>query len=246
MIKEIPGLTANESLVYTTLLNLKEGGGTKISEKSGLFRTLVYDILTKLIEKGLVSYVKKEGKRIYRASSPNRILELIQEKEESAKKILPELKDLFEKPQEEVLVEQYEGANGMKSIIEDMFEEVLSGKTKQVFFLGPTGESWNFLEAYFIHSIGKIKKLKLLKKVDFRIIWSSELKTKKLIQLLGNKKMHRILPKGFASSVPFIVYGDKFVINGGETKPFVVLIKNKGTADSFKHYFEFIWERLSS
>src|SRR4030042_3722177 len=119
MNKEIPGLTVNESLVYITLLNLKEAGTTKISEKFGLFRTLVYDILTKLIEKGLVSYIKKESKRIYRASSPNRLLELIKEKEDETKKVVEDLNLTFQKPKEEVLVEQYDGVNGMKVIVED-------------------------------------------------------------------------------------------------------------------------------
>ena len=155
-----------------------------------------------------------------------------------------EFNSLFEKPEEVVSVDQYEGPNGMKSIMEDMFKDVLSGKAKEVFFLGPTGRSWEFLEAYLTKSIWKIKILKLIKRVDFRIIWGPELETKKIMQLLGNKKMHKFLPKKFDKTSPFFVYGDKFVINSGESKPFSILIKNKQTADSFKKYFEFIWEGL--
>ena len=245
---EIPGLTSNEALVYATLLNLKESGATKLAEKCGLFRTLVYDILTKLVEKGLVSHINQQGKRVYRPSSPQRLLELVKEKERETLEIMPKLKELFFEPKEEVLVEQYEGVNGMKSIVEDMFEEVLSGKAKEVFFLGPTGRSWDFLnlEGYLAHSVEKVKKLKLLMKVDFRVIWSSDVKRKDIAKKIGSKRNHKVLPKGFASTVPFIVYGDKLIINGGKEKPFSVLIKNKETADSFKHYFEFIWRHLKN
>ena len=76
-LPEQTGLTPNEAKVYLTLLNLKQSGATKISEKCGLFRTLVYDILTKLIEKGLVSYIIKSKKRRYIASNPKRLLELL-------------------------------------------------------------------------------------------------------------------------------------------------------------------------
>jgi len=242
MNKEIPGLTVNESLVYITLLSLKEAGATKISEKCGLFRTLVYDILTKLIEKGLVSYIKKESKRLYKASSPNRLLELIKEKEDETKKIVENLNQTFQKPTEEILVEQYDGVNGMKVIIEDIIESAVSGKAKEALFLGPTGDSWEFFAPYFIHAVKKVKASRLLRKGDFRVIWSSELKTKRLKKLIGGKKDHRFLPKGFNPTVPVIIYGNKVVVNGKATKPFVVLIQNRNTAESFKHYFNFIWE----
>ncbi len=240
--KEIPGLTPNESLVYVTLLNLKEEGATKISEKCGLFRTLVYDILTKLIEKGLVSYIKKESKRVYRASSPNRLLELFKEKEEETQKVIEGLNQLFQEPKEEILVNQFEGPAGMKAIVEDIINSAINKKAREALFLGPTGISWEFFAPYFIHAIKKVKALRLLKQGDFRVIWSSELKTKKLKNMIGKKENHRFLPEGFKSTVPVIIYGDKVAINGGITKPFVVLIKNKETADSFKHYFEFIWK----
>lgn len=241
MLKEIPGLTSNESLVYITLLNLKEAGATKISEKSGLFRTLCYDILVKLIEKGLVSHIKKEGKKIFRPSSPNRLLEILNEKQNETEKTLPELNALFSSLKEEISVEQFEGISGMKAIIEDMLKDAKEGKVSESFWLGPRGSSIEFMEAYQKEMIKLGNKIKKQKDIDLRIIWSSDLKTQKFVNSFGDKKNHRFFPEGFASTTPFIVYGDKLVINGGINKPFTILIKNKETAESFKHYFRFIW-----
>lgn len=242
MIKDIPGLTGNEAKIYLTLLNLKEAGATKISEKAGLFRTLCYDILTKLVEKGLVSYVKIEGKRIYKPGSPTRLLELIKEKENETNLLIPELNSLFQMPQEEISVEQYEGINGMKAVTEDMFNYGLTGKTKQFYFLGATGESMKFFDVYLARIIKQVKEAKLLQKIDFRGIWSSNLKTDRIIKMIGKPENHRFLPEGFASTTPVFIYGDKVVINGGISKQFVVVIKNKETADSFRYYFEFMWK----
>jgi sugar-specific transcriptional regulator TrmB len=243
---EIPELSQNESKVYLALLNMKEGGATKISQKCGLFRTLVYDILTKLTEKGLVSYSKKQGKRTYLPNSPERLLENIKEREREMERVLPKLRTIFSKPEEELSVEQYEGVSGVKSAIEDMVSDVAEGKAKEVFFLGPRGTSFDNYGAYLQDAIKKARFKLLFRKIDFRIIWSGDIKINKTKTLIGKPKDHRFLPKELASTVPFIVYGDKFAINGGENKLFVVIIKNKETAKSFKHYFEFIWKKCKS
>ena len=242
MNKEIPGLTVNESLVYITLLNLKEAGATKISEKCGLFRTLVYDILTKLIEKGLVSYVIKSKKRVYIASNPKRLLELLKEKERVIEEILPKLSTLFEKPKEECLVEQYEGKEGAKSVIEDAFNDALSGKIKEFLFFGATGKAVESIGYYYMHMVKKAEKMKFPYKIDFRGVWSSKLKTREVLESIGKRKQHRFFPEKFEPTTPAIIYGDKVVLMGGKEKPFTILIKNEELAESFKHYFNFIWQ----
>ena len=237
------GLTSNEAKVYLTLLNLKQAGATKISEKCGLFRTLVYDILTKLVEKGLVSYVKKSNKKVYIASNPQRLLEILQEKEKIVRKTLPELKALFEKPKEECLVEQYEGKEGAKSVIEDAFSDAISGKTKEFLFFGSTGRAVDTIGYYYMHAVKKAEKMKLPYKVDFRGVWSSKLKTTKVLKSIGKKTNHRFFPLKYKPTAPVVIYGDKVVLMGGIEKPFTILIQNKELAKSFKDYFEFIWRR---
>jgi len=240
--KEIPGLTQNEALVYETLLNLKEAGATKISERCGLFRTLVYDVLTKLIEKGLVSYVLKSKKRIYIASNPRRLLELLREKEKAIKETLPKLNALFEKPAERCLVEQYEGKEGAKSVIEDAFNDALSGKIKEFLFFGATGKAVENIGYYYMHMVKRAEKMKLPYKIDFRGIWNHKLETAEVLESIGKRKQHRFFSEKFKPTTPAIVYGDKVVLMGGREKPFTILIKNKELADSFKHYFNFMWQ----
>lgn len=238
---EIPGLSSNESLVYTTLLEIKESGATKIAKKTGLFRTLVYDILNKLSEKGLVSYIKKSGKRVYKPSSPDRLLERFKEKERQTLEIIPKLKETFQEPEDEIAVEQYEGISGMKAVIEDMFKTIKEEKTKEFYFFGPRGTSMKFLGPYMLEFIKRAKKLKLDKNLDIKGIWSSDLETNKLIDAMGGQ--HRFFKKTEKSTSPVFIYSNKVIINGGKTKPFTIMIKNKETAESFKTYFNIIWKQ---
>ncbi|MBR9691663.1 hypothetical protein GOV06_02660 [Candidatus Woesearchaeota archaeon] len=241
----IEGLTKNEAKVYLTLLNLKQAGATNISEKCGLFRTLVYDILTKLIEKGLVSYILKSNKRIYIASNPNKLLSLLKEKQDSIKEILPQLTALYQNPAEECIVNQYDGIEGAKTVIDDAFNDAVSGKAKEFLFFGATGKAVESIGYYYMHIVNKAEKQKLSYKGDFRGIWSSKLKTRKVLESIGKKQNHRFFPKKFSPTTPAIIYGDKVVFMGGINKPFTILIKNKQMAESFKHYFEFIWDNAN-
>lgn len=243
MIKNIPGLNENESKVYLALLNEKEAGATQLSKKTGLYRTFVYDILTKLNEKGMVSSIKKSGKKRYSPNPPDRLLERLREKENKTKKAVKELNKLFKKSKEETEVERHEGKEGMKAIIEDMFKTAKSGDMDEFYFLGPRGVSMEFLEGHLLDFISRANKLNLTDKIDLKGIWSSKIVTRKIINNLGNKEHHRFLPKGFESTSPVFIYGNKVAINGGKLKQFSVLIKNKGVADSFKNYFRLIWEQ---
>src|SRR5512137_1598608 len=94
------GLTENETKVYLALLEFGPNQAGLISRKSGLHRRVVYDTSEMLIKKGLIGYIQKNNKKLFQASSPSRILELIKEKEESISEIMPEMLLMFNSTKE--------------------------------------------------------------------------------------------------------------------------------------------------
>ena len=76
------GLTENESKVYLALLDLGPSLAGQISRKAGLHRRTVYDTADMLAKKGLIGYILKNNRRLFQASNPNRILEIIKEKQD--------------------------------------------------------------------------------------------------------------------------------------------------------------------
>src|SRR3989344_4095613 len=86
------GLEQPEVKPYLALLDLGESTATKIAERAGLGRVHSYQILTKLIEKGLASYVIKKNVKYFLAADPETLLKSLHEKEQNLQKILPELK----------------------------------------------------------------------------------------------------------------------------------------------------------
>ncbi|MBU1930663.1 helix-turn-helix domain-containing protein, partial [Candidatus Micrarchaeota archaeon] len=52
-------LTQNEIKIYTALLNLGSVPAGRITHETGLHRSRVYEGLNRLVEKGLVGFIKK-------------------------------------------------------------------------------------------------------------------------------------------------------------------------------------------
>ena len=85
------GLTKGEIIVYLTLLRLGETTTGKIIDEAQISSGKIYEILDKLIKKGLVSYIIKEKTKYFNATSPNRILDFLYEKEKQIKEKEKEL-----------------------------------------------------------------------------------------------------------------------------------------------------------
>ena len=83
-------------------------------KKTGLHRVLIYDALESLIKKGLASYVIKENIKYFQAADPQRLLNFIEEKQEQAKSIIPELALLQTQSHKKQTVSIYEGIKGLK------------------------------------------------------------------------------------------------------------------------------------
>jgi len=84
------GLTENEAQVYLILLRLGSATASEITQKSGIHRINVYDILERMQEKGLVSYVMIGKRKHYEAADPKRILEIEEERKKDIQSIIPD------------------------------------------------------------------------------------------------------------------------------------------------------------
>jgi sugar-specific transcriptional regulator TrmB len=158
------GLTENESIIYTTLLEQGPSQAGNISRKSGLHRRVIYDTIEMLIKKGLVGYILKNNKKLFQASSPKRLLEIIKEKEESIENIMPQMLSLYTKTKEKEETNFYKGKNGLKTVFEEQLEE------KEILIIGASNLAYDMLEFYFHW----FDKRRVEKKVKTKIIFNQK------------------------------------------------------------------------
>ena len=83
------GLTEKEIKIYVTLLELGPSSAGKILEKAGIQNSVLHFCVNRVIEKGIVSYIKKGKFRIYNSADPESFLSYLRIKEEEIKRILP-------------------------------------------------------------------------------------------------------------------------------------------------------------
>jgi len=113
------GLNDKQATVYLTLLELNEGLPSAIARKSGLKRPTVYVVLDTLMEKGLVSRVRRKGSTFFRAIEPTALYEDQHRKLESLRAAVPELVTLHQRFQTNPQMVIFEGTEGIIQVMED-------------------------------------------------------------------------------------------------------------------------------
>lgn len=235
------GLSPNEAKIYETLLATGETSVSTISLKGNIHRRNVYDALNRLVQKGLVFPIFQKGENHYRAITPDKLMELLQEKQRRLNKVLPDLRKIYE---EEPLTEAayiYKGVEGFKNYMRDLVRV-----SEDTYFLGAKALWYSpqvdtsFLDNF--QKTSKSKKLKYYTLYDPRVpeIFPEALKN------VGGE--YKIIPKEYPTPGVVDIFGDYVVTftsvdvaNFGEDGTIYVMI-NKQLADTYRMWFQFIWD----
>ncbi len=240
LLKEI-GLTEGEIKVYLTLLKLGETTTGKIIEEAQISSGKIYEILEKLIKKGLASYIIKEKTKYFSAASPNRILDYLYEKEKSLKEkeqeLLKELPALlsFEKAEKkEYETNLFKGFKGIQTAIFEAFEDLT--KKDEVLTMGISShkkEQYNLLwQRWHKERINK----KLICKAIFSDRDTEYYKTFNKMKFTEVKVLKGVTPSAID------VMGKKVLIFTYGEEASCLSIKNPEIAQSFKTFFETMWK----
>jgi len=240
---EILGLSPNEAKVYETLLSLGKSSVSQISNKTNIHRRNIYDTLNRLMEKGLVFQIFQKSENIYEAVDPDKLLELIGEKEQKLRKILPDLQRTYKKNPSEEIAYIYKGIEGFKNYMRDL---VRVGKT--TYFIGAKA-LW-FTPDVPEYFLSNFKKEMARKKVSYYTIFDHKVKEKmpEYISQVGGK--YKIFPKEYSTPGVCDIFGDYVVTfnsvdvgNFGEDGTIFVM-KNAKLAENFRIWFKFMWDNL--
>ena len=237
------GLTPNESKIYETLLSLGQSSVSEIAKKGNIHRRNVYDAMNRLLEKGLVFQIFQKGENIYEAVNPEKLLELIEEKEKKLQKIMPDLRTMYEaNPQEEAAF-IYKGLEGFKNYMRDL---VRVGK--DTYFIGAKA-LW-FTPNVPKHFLLNFQREMDKKKLKYYTIFDPRVEKERpdLISEVGGE--YKIFPEKYATPGICDIFGDYVVTfnsvdiaNFGEDGTIFVM-HNKRLAENFRTWFQFMWDHL--
>jgi HTH-type transcriptional regulator, sugar sensing transcriptional regulator len=247
MIKEALekiGLTSGEINVYLALTGLGASSTRNIIKKSKVSGSKVYEVLDRLIDKGLVSYIIKNGVRYFEATRPERILDFLEEKskeieseKESIQKIIPELiLKAASNPRSEAKI--FTGWEGVKTANDDIVRTLKKGEEWLEMGLSEQPKSW---ERYFQHK----QQLRIKKGIIHKILINEVYKD------FGEKRASleltevKYLPKSISMPSSTVIYANKIIIFiPYSDTPMAIMIESKDVAESYRKYFYALWEKF--
>ena len=241
LLEEI-GLTKSEINVYLALLELGSSSTGKIVDKAKTSSSKIYEILDRLIDKGLVSFIVKSGVKYFEAAPPERIMDYMKEKEEKIlkqkdelKNLLPELelrKRLSEYKSEATV---YKGLKGVETAFMSSLDLLKEGETFKVIGIPSRPQALN---RFFVRFNKERARRKIRAKFIFNEVAKGEIQT-----LPENNPMSetRFIPQVTPASIN--IFNDRIIIFPDAKEPLLFVIDSKEVAESFKVQFEMLWNQ---
>ncbi|MBD3253074.1 winged helix-turn-helix transcriptional regulator [Candidatus Pacearchaeota archaeon] len=223
------GFENREIKIYLILIEEGDLTALQLSKKAEIDRTTVYDILERMMNKGIVScYIKNKTKN-FRALNAGELLDFFREKYNSLKNIIPELNKITKRTREEVKCELFQGKEGVRTVVKDIIQN-----TKNYYkAIGIRQE--------YIDVIGYLNDHAKIKFADLKIkeigIVEEKLKFSKL-----KHGSYKYLGKKFLSSITTVIYNDKVLYIFWKQPYFAIRIQNKDFARLQEEYFNLLWK----
>jgi predicted DNA-binding transcriptional regulator len=235
------GLSKNESEIYLALLKYGELSVAEIATRSGVNRRNAYDCMSRLLEKGLIFEIVSSRDSRYRAVEPQKLTEILREKQNSLESIMPRLTSLYRAtPIDKGSVMIYHGIEGWKNYMRDIVQ------VAQPFYcIGGKG-AWmdERVMNFFPHFLEEAKR----RKIQYKHLFDYEVgeKAHPILKQVGRN--YKILPKGYSAPSSVDFFGDrvyicsKLYLGGVESDALFTVIVNPVIAESFRTWFNFMWD----
>lgn len=220
------GFTNNETTVYLTLLNVGQLSAGILASKCEIHRRTVYDVLERLSSKGVVGYIKENGVKLYSATNPNELLNILKKKEKNVRDILPQLKEMHNRTKSKKTTNFYRGKEGLRFIFEDQIRQ-----KEEVLVIGGSNKVYDLLKYYIPHYERQRKKYGIRTKLIFDCKEQVEIPNSK-IRYVG----HSLGPTAIN------IYGNKVAIIVWDENPYAILIDDDNVAKSYREHFEIMWK----
>jgi sugar-specific transcriptional regulator TrmB len=224
------GLSETESKIYVALVHLGTATANQLAKQTSKNRTVTYNILQQLVEKGVITYIQKDNKRFFSIADPHSLLAKIHEKEHIAQSLIEDIKRVKTNVESSKGVEVYEGLQGMK-VLHNEFRH-----TKELAILNATGLIFDHLKYSAGHIIKDIVSIQ-----NCRMIANQSSKKTKLSEFNFNIKF---LPKSAENYATTFIFDNKVIIQVLKDKPFLIKIENREIFDGYKKDFDLLWKKL--
>lgn len=234
------GLSDKEAKVYLAALELGADTAQNISKRAAVNRATTYVAIKTLTDMGLIGTFEKGKKQYFRASSPEKLLDLYersyldaQAKKVQIENIIPSLKRLHTKPGEKSRVKYFEGKEALLSMVSGFYREMDGGT---ILTFSPVDR---VREIFSSEELNKLQEQRISRGVSLRALYTHKDAT---IIDRHDRKARRIPYDKFPLNSDVAIYGDQVHIVSLGDQMSGVVIEDKQFANTFRSIFELAWE----
>jgi len=239
ILKEI-GLSDREIAVYLALHKIGVTTTGPLVKSSEVSNAKIYEILDKLIKKGLATYIFKGKTKYFQATDPKVLLNFFDEKRNALNTIVEELKAIRDKKEPAYESRIYEGIRAIKGAFFEMFDYIGKNSEYCVFPIGEQlakEEMVQFWAQVFHKRLDMNITVKTLPNKKWKSIFDKFYKKYKKIEI-------KYTPQQFPTGI-FIFKGHILNVVWGE-KPVGFLIKSTENYQRWQKFFDEQWENAKN
>lgn len=230
------GLDKREGKIYLQLLKEGQSTASQVAKETNILRQTTYELLDKLIKKGLVVEIIKNKVKNYQAKDPEIFEIILNEQKEAMKKTIPNLHSIQKKQTPDQHVELFQGITGLKSI----YTTLIKDKPKELLEFGNSESFIEILKFYFVQNY---MQKRIENKTILRLITEPGERNEKLYGT--NKKKYRKTKyhsKLKETNTATYIYDNKVIQITLTSKPIGIIIENEAYAKTQKILFEEFWK----
>ncbi len=258
------GLTDKEAKVYLASLEIGTNPVSEIGKKAKINRVTTYDILEKLIKKGLVNYIIRRNIKYFSATDPELVAVEYKRRAEELHHALPELKRLHGETAHPK-VQYFEGLEGIKRVFADCLQTMTpdeedgnqdtatdgsgeaatngSEKTARV----PV-EILNYTNGKDLRSIwpamdDEYSNPRITRGINLKCLCTDD-EVGRVLQAQDRDRCREtrlIAADKFSIHSEILIYGNRTAIISFKGEPLAVLIENQEIADTQRNLFNIAW-----
>ena len=200
-------------------------------------------ILNSLSEKGLVSFKIINNVKVFRASYPDSLLALFEEKEKQIEREKKHLLDFISKLKVKPIelsklsdFKYYSGIRGIKSLYTEIINSWKSGD--EYYIASAPLESFKNIEGFLLDVV---HKKRVQDKVKLKIIINKN--SEKWGHVRAKMPLTEVRYLDISTRTEYGVLNDYFFLVTYGKQPYGLLIKDENFAQTYKVFFELLWNQ---
>lgn len=230
-------LTSNEIKVYLTLTRTGVSTAYNIAKKSGVFKANTYEIMKKLLKKGLINEKTISDKVYYESNDPKFLLEIVKGMKEDVESIIPKLRLIQKESDEDSSSNIYNGTSSFITLLYQFLDF-----NEPIYVYGAPKYAYEIMK----YQLKEYHNIRIRSKIKMYHIYNFEAvdRVKKLRKL--KYTYARTLPELYDSEVSTNICGDLVVFVVWKPPIKIIKIKEKMMSDAYKKYFNILWKNAKS